>query len=281
VIPHIKPATLVALELGLLDPGEREAADRHLTGCRSCDERLEEIRAGIRSMAAEVRSAVDEGAHVPSVLLSEFCAAPSALGAETAAAVEAHVERCERCAGEVARARAAAETAWVARAAPTRRAARPARSWSLWPSLGWRPAVALAAAALALAVGLPRWFATRESPGLAVGTPLRLLGVRDAAAPAPAVAVAPDHPLVLFIKLAAPPDPAARYELVLEGASGARHRRAIAGSTFDRSGTVGVLLEPDAFADGERVEVRIVRAGEAGPPVFNDAFTVQRVGAAP
>jgi hypothetical protein len=274
---------LVQFELGMLDAADREATGRHVRGCSACSERLTEIRAGIASAAADVQDVVEESAHVPPDLLAEFCAAPSGIGADVAAAVAAHVERCPQCADEVARARAATEATWAqaadrreraveARPRAPREAGSPLRRWlGLGPI--WRPALFAAAGAAVVALGMPFWLGNRDTPLVAAGTPVRLLGTRAAADSPPAVTVDAEGSLVLFLKLAERPDPAARYDVVLEGAAGSRLTRTVRGSDFDPSATLGVLLATRALADGEEVRVRVERAGEI---VFADALTIRR-----
>jgi anti-sigma factor RsiW len=285
VSTHIRLASLIELELGILDPTERDAAERHVAACSSCRERRAEIRAGIASAAAEVRSAVDERSHVPPDLLAEYCTARSGLGADVTAAVEAHVQRCDRCAEEVARARASAEAAWARTGAGSERAGaekaratRGTRAPARGPrfSLRWRPALWAAAGAAVVAIGLPFWLASRESTVVAAGMPVRLLGARATAVPPPAVTVGAGGSIVLFIKLAAPPDPAARYEVVLEGAAGRRYTRAVRGSDFDSSFTLGILLETRRFDDGEQIAVKVEYAGDPRETVFTDALTIRR-----
>jgi len=126
---------------------------------------------------------------------------------------------------------------------------------------------------------VPRWLAGRESALLTVATPLRLLGRSDAVAPAPAVTLAGGTPLALFIKLPVPPRSTGQYELVLRRAGGNELKRRIAGSAFDPSGTVTILIDPEALSVGERIEVRVSALGAAaGGVVFSDAFTVGATG---
>jgi hypothetical protein len=272
--PHSEPATLIGLELGVLEPSEREKAIGHLAACEICSERRREIRAELESIAGEMRRAIQESAHIPTALLAEFSEAPSELGVDVATAIQRHLDFCDRCTEEVTRAREGAQTAWLAAVRGQGEGAGSGVVQRRRPVS--RISLVLAAAAVAVMIAYPRWFARQQSMLVAAGTPVRLLGTRAATESTP-VALRPDEPLILFIKLAQPPDPQARYELVLRSSSGAEIRREVDGQTFDRTGTMGVLVGPGGVASGERVSVEIYRAGDVrGEPIFTDDFTILR-----
>ena len=296
---HAKPASLIGLERGLLPAAVREAVLQHLAACPLCATRRTEIQAELAAMDSTEPAPGPVGRHIPSGILAAFVAAPELVGADLARRVSEHIARCPRC-GE------AAERAARPRPEPRVTVRRPiplapflrfrrgvtvredapatgrGRSTFLSSVLGrsaWPVISALVLAAAIIGFFVPRWLANRESPHLTVATPLRLLGHHEAVAPAPAVTLAGGTPLALFIKLPVPPRADTQYELVLRRAGGGELKRRIAGSAFDPSGTVTILVDPEALGAGERIEVRVNALGAAaGGVVFSDAFTVGAVG---
>lgn len=300
---HAKPASLIGLERGLLPPADREAVLHHLSACPLCATRRVEIQAELAAMDSTEPAPGPVGRHIPGGILAAFVAAPELVGTDLARRAAEHIARCPRCSEAAAlAARPRPEPrATVRRPIPLapflrfRRgvtvrddaaaAAGRGRGSLLTSFLGrsaWPVISALVLAAIILGLFVPRWLADRESARLlTVATPLRLLGNHEAVAPAPAVTLAGDTPLALFIKLPVPPRADGQYELVLRRAGGDELKRRIAGSAFDLSGTVAILVAPEVLRAGERVEVRVNALGAAdGGFVFSDAFTVGAAGGA-
>lgn len=292
---HAKPAVLIGLERHLLPDTEREAVLHHLKACPLCVARREEIQAELAALDSPEPAPGPVGRHVSPGILAGFVAAREAIGADLALRVEQHIARCPRC-------REAAERAARPRPAPSTTVKRPiplapflrfrrgvtvrdsdaaARgrgpSWWFLGRSSWPVLSGLVLAAIIVGILVPRWLAEREAARLlTVATPLRLLGDHGAITPSPAVSLAGDTPLALFIKLPVPPRRDGRYELRLSRAGGGELKRRIAGSAFDPSGTVTILVDPEALPAGEQVEVRVVALdGGAGAVVFADAFMVE------
>ncbi len=285
---HVKQAALIGLERGLLAPAERDHALEHLETCPLCRELQAEIQAELAAMDSmdPVPGAV--GRHIPPGLLAGFVAARESIGEDLASRIEQHIARCPLChdaAERAARPRQEPPPDFqrpiplatflrlrrgvaVKRDRPRRRSLR-GRVW--WPVVS-----GLVLAVIIGGIMIPRWRAERAGATyLKIATPLRLLGNKSGIAPPPAVSLAPGTPLVLFIKLAVPPPGDAHFDLVLRRADGSELKRRIAGTAFDPSGTVAILVAREVLAVGERVEVELVRAGDATrAAVFSDAFTI-------
>lgn len=276
---HTSPSSLISFELGVLDPGEREGVSQHLGQCPSCSARLEEVRSEMSAIATDLHAGIDERHHPPSFLLVEYAEAPSVVGAENAAQIEGHLDRCARCSDELERIRLSTEAAWK-RPMPGRILPLPRR---LLRREVFGPSLITAAIAVALVlVFFPPRSSESPEPGFRVGTPLRLLGSRAAGEGPLPVATVTDGNLFLFIKTAAPLDPLVRYEMIFRGVSGVELKRPLAGSAFDKVGTLGIMIGGSSFADGERIELTIVRPDRTGePPVFADVFVVNRAAASP
>lgn len=290
--PHSETTELVSLELDLLQGEHRATTLRHLETCESCRARREEVRAGLVSIAEETRQRFDERDHIPAGLLEEYSVAPSGLGAEALAAIEAHLARCATCRDEAERARTATEATWPmpiveppapagpARTEPARsepaRTGPPPRRGGAFSS---NPALLIGAvlAAMMLVILLLRFIGPPQPPALAAGVPVRLFGASGSGAPSATVEIPPKGSIALFLKLPLAADPSARYRVVLQGPPGIALTRDLAGTSFDRSATLGLLVDPSRFDQAEQIEVRVTRKGDGEDElVFVDSFRIVR-----
>lgn len=90
----------VLLFLRSLDPVEDapgDEVDRHVADCPRCRARLEALRVEANTMRAE-----GAAGHVPAGILARWSAGRADLPPASQRAVERHLERCERCSGELA-----------------------------------------------------------------------------------------------------------------------------------------------------------------------------------
>jgi hypothetical protein len=305
---HSETTELVSLELDLLEDDQRAAMLRHLETCSTCRMRREQVRAGLTSIAEETRQRFDERSHVPPDLLEEYSVAPSGLGAEVVSAIEAHLASCPSCHDETQRARTATEATWPmpivappppassrpaspppfvapsasatqggagpAAAAGARHEPGPFRTSLRHPAM-W---IGFAGFALAAVLLLLRFLGPPEPPPLAAGVPLRLFGATGTGSPSATVQVPARASIALFVKLPASPDPSARYRVALRSESGVELSQVVQGTSFDRSASVALLVDPGRFRSGERVDVQVTKAGDSGrPPLFLDSFRIQKM----